>query len=89
MSNTLLSILLLAATLADIVACLLIRVMLVSGINCKRDSGSQLSYLSRDFFGTLDSHRQLYPKSRLRKAMILALGFSVVLAFGFALAQSL
>jgi hypothetical protein len=89
MSNTLLSILLLAATLGCIVASMLINGMIVAGINSKRDFRSQLSYMNRGFFGTLALHRQLYPESILRGAMILALVLSVVFALGFALTQSL
>ena len=82
MSNSLLSVLLLIATLGCMVASLLIHGTMIAGINCKRDARSQLSYLNRDFFGTFDSHRQLYPKSTLRGAMILALGLSVAFGLG-------
>lgn len=89
MSNSLLSALLLVATSGCIVASLLIRAKIVANINLKRDSRSQLSYLDRDFFGIFDSHRQLYPKSNLRAAMILALGLSIVFGLGFTLVQAL
>jgi hypothetical protein len=71
------------------VASLLIHGTMIAGINCKRDARSQLSYLNRDFFGTFDSHRQLYPKSTLRGAMILALGLSVAFGLGLTLIQGL
>jgi hypothetical protein len=89
MSNSLLSTILLVATLGCIVASLLSLGTMIAEINCKRDARSQLSYLNRDFRGTLDSHRQLYPKSTLRGAAILAIGLSVAFGLGFTLVQGL
>jgi hypothetical protein len=89
MSNSLLSVLLLVATLVCTVASLLIHVTMIAEINSKRDARSQLSYLNRDFFGAFDSHCQLYPKSTLRGALIFVLGLTVVFGLGFALTQSL
>ena len=89
MSNSLLSALLLVTTLGCAVASFLIHVAMIAGINSKRGTRSQLSYLNRDFFGTLDLHRQLYPKSTSRIALILSLGLSVAFGLGLALTQSL
>lgn len=89
MSNSLLSVLLLVTTIGCSVASFLIHVAIIAGINRKRDTRSQLSYLDRDFFGTLDLHRQLYPKSIVRRAQIISLGISVALGLSFALTQSL
>jgi hypothetical protein len=71
------------------IASLLIHLMIVGEVNYKRDARSQLSYLDRNFLGILDAHRQLYPKSILRIAMVLALGLSVALVLGFTFIQSL
>lgn len=89
MSNSLLSALLLIAALGCIFAGLLSHGTMIAEINCKRDAHSQISYLNRDFFGTLDSHRQLYPTSALRGVTILAIGLSVAFGLGFTLVQGL
>jgi hypothetical protein len=47
MSSILISILLLVATLGCIVVSLIIRAWMIAGINLKRDSRSQISYLER------------------------------------------
>ncbi len=88
MLNTMLSAFFAVALLGCIVANLFIRAKVVAQINCKRDPRLQLSYMDRDFLGMLDSHRQLYPKSTLRIAMILLLGLSVACALGLAVTQN-
>jgi hypothetical protein len=62
---------------------------MIAEINCKSDARSQLSYLSRDFRGTFDAHRHLYPKSILRGTLILTLGLSVAFGLGFTHIQGL
>ena len=89
MSNSLLSILLLVASLGCMVTSILVRTMIITAINSKRDAHSRLSYLDRDFLGILKLHRQLYSESFLRGAVILSLGLSVASGLGFTLMQSL
>jgi hypothetical protein len=62
---------------------------MIAGINRKRDVHSQFSYLNRDFLGTFELHRQLYPESMLRGAVILSLGLSLTFGLGFTFMQSL
>jgi hypothetical protein len=87
MSSSLISVLLLMATLGCIIGGLFIRAWMITGINSKRDARSQISYLDRDFLGMLDLHRQFYPRSSLRVATIVVLCLSVVFALGFTFMQ--
>jgi hypothetical protein len=87
MSKFLLSVLFSAAAVGNIIATLLIRAKIITEINSKRDPRSQISFLDRDFLGTLDSHRRLYPKSFIRVALILTLGLSVVFCLCITLVQ--
>jgi pilus assembly protein TadC len=89
MSNPLVSVILLVALLGCILTNLLIRAIIVEEINSKRDVRSQISYFNRDFLGILDLHRQMYPKSLLRKYTILTIALTVVFGLSFTLVQNL
>jgi pilus assembly protein TadC len=89
MSNLLISAIFIVALLGCILATLLIRMMIIAEINSKRDARSQISFLDRDFLGILSQHRQMYPKSLLRKYIILTLALTVALGLSFTLVQNL
>ncbi len=89
MSNSLLAILLLVAGLGCTLASVLIHTTMITAINSKRDAGSQISCLNRDFLGTFKLHRQLYPESALRVAVVISLGLSVAFGLAFTFIQSL
>ena len=89
MSNSLLSIIVLVASLGCALAGFLIHATMITAINSKRDAHSQISCLNRDFLGTFKLHRQLYPDSTLRVAVVLSLGLSVAFGLGFTFIQSL
>jgi pilus assembly protein TadC len=89
MSNLLISAIFIVALLGCILATLLIRMMIIAGINSKRDVHSQISFLNRDFLGILSLHRKMYPKSLLRKYIILTLALTVALGLSFTLVQNL
>ena len=89
MSIPLVSIILAVASLGCILAALLMRAMIIAEINCKRNARSQLSFFDRDFLGILDLHRQINPRSLLRKYMVFALALSVVVGISFTLVQTL
>ncbi len=89
MSNFLVSAILLVATLGCILAAILIRTMIIAGINCKRNARSQISYFERDFLEILSLHREMYPQSLLRKYMVFTLAFLVALGLSFTLVQNL
>ena len=89
MSNPLVSAILLIVGLGCMLATLLIRAAIIAGINCKRDRRSQISMFDRDFLGILSSHRYMYPKSPLRRYLILALVLSVAFCLSFTLVQNL
>jgi hypothetical protein len=88
-SNSLLPILLLVASLGCTLASFLIHATMITAINRKLDAHSQISCLNRDFLGTFKLHRQLYPESTRRMAVILSLGLSVAFGLGFTFIQSL
>ena len=58
---------------------------MVVGINSKRKGSAQISCLSRDTFGIVQEHRQVYPKSNLPIAFAIALVMGMAGAFGFVL----
>ena len=89
MPNLLLFAILLIATLGSIVAGLLIRAEMVAEINSKRDARSRLSFLERDFIGMLALHRQLFPKSNLRIATVLAVALSIAFGLSFTIVQGI
>jgi membrane protein YqaA with SNARE-associated domain len=89
MSNSVISALLLIATLGCTLGSFLIRAWIIARINFKRDAHSQISYLDRDFSGMLDLHRQFYPDSTLRVVTILVLGLLVVFGLSFTFVQGL
>ena len=89
MSNSLLSIIVLVASLGCTLAGFLIHATMITAINSKRDAHSQISCLNRNFLSTFKLHRQLYPDSTLRVAVVLSLGLSVALGLGFTFIQSL
>ena len=89
LSHFLLSALLFTASFGCGVACFLLQVAMIEGVNCKHNARAQFSYLSRDIFGIFDEHRHLYPKSNLRTALILTFGLFMASGFGFVLLQRL
>ncbi|MGA3371695.1 MAG: hypothetical protein ABSC48_08040 [Terracidiphilus sp.] len=89
MSSRLVSVILVVAFLGCLIATLLIRAMVIAEINSKRNARAQVSFLDRDFLRIFNLHRQINPKSLLRKYMIIALALAVVLGLSFTLVQNL
>jgi len=59
-----------------------IHLAIIAAVNRRRNMDSQISNFERNSFRVLNLHRQLYPKSQLRKAFIFSMAFGMLCVFG-------